>query len=290
MVALTNISANFPQGPLRVRAQDHRYRLGAECCSKSNSQANLREATYTECNRLESCSKDPIGHAGGANFYASYFVMTGIDPSGQLAGYTNCVRKRTGFKFKLFDSQQANGAGGRIASLLKPIIGVALPLSVNFSSRGYCDHKVCDETCCGEVTAPRTEEACSAAASLDLKLKLNKHPTIEVNLSGSFKFEGRLKRVTGGCAATRYGEFCMTAKGTVGIEVCGKLGSRKALSGCIQFKLDCNSSICGKFGGQSTGPSGPSTPKCKLVVDTEFCAGWWCTQYRWYNGKEVPLW
>jgi hypothetical protein len=46
-----------------VRAQDHRYRFGAKHCSKSNSRASLRESTYDECDRSESCSKDPIGYA-----------------------------------------------------------------------------------------------------------------------------------------------------------------------------------------------------------------------------------
>jgi hypothetical protein len=70
MVALTNITADFPQTALRGRAQNHRYRLGAEPCSKSNSQANLREATYDECKRLGSCSKDPIGYWGGPHGYS----------------------------------------------------------------------------------------------------------------------------------------------------------------------------------------------------------------------------
>ena len=84
MVALTNISANFPQRPLRVRAHNHRYRFGAESCSKSNCHASLRKATYAECNRLESCSKDPIGYLDGSNIYRSYFAINGTDPSGTL--------------------------------------------------------------------------------------------------------------------------------------------------------------------------------------------------------------
>ncbi len=85
MVALTKKSAKFPQGPLRVRAQDHRYRLGAKWCSKSNCQADLREATYDECDRLESCSKDPIGYGDGLNRYTAYFVPGNVDPSGRIA-------------------------------------------------------------------------------------------------------------------------------------------------------------------------------------------------------------
>jgi hypothetical protein len=69
MVALVYNSATLPKHPLRVRAQNHTYRLGAAICSRSNSQAYLRVATYAECNRLESCSKDPIKYAGGLSLY-----------------------------------------------------------------------------------------------------------------------------------------------------------------------------------------------------------------------------
>jgi hypothetical protein len=82
MVALTKKSANLPQGPLRVRAQDHRYRLGAQRCSKSISRGNLREASYDECFRLGSCSKDPIGYEDGANLMRANFGMAFTDPSG----------------------------------------------------------------------------------------------------------------------------------------------------------------------------------------------------------------
>jgi uncharacterized protein RhaS with RHS repeats len=84
MVALTKKSANLPQGPLRVCAQNHRYRLGAERCSKSISQANLRRPTYDECNRLGSCSKDPIGYEDGANRYAyvGNASLSLVDPIG----------------------------------------------------------------------------------------------------------------------------------------------------------------------------------------------------------------
>jgi hypothetical protein len=84
MVALTKKSANFPQGPLRVRAQNHRYRLGAMRCSKPNSQGNLRRATYAECDRLESCSKDPIGYYDGFNryHYVACRPLVSADPLG----------------------------------------------------------------------------------------------------------------------------------------------------------------------------------------------------------------
>jgi hypothetical protein len=87
MVALTNISANFPQRPLRVRAHNHRYRLGAERCSKSNSQASLRKATYDESNRLEACSKDPIGYQEGFSTfeYVGSQPCTYIDPEGLMS-------------------------------------------------------------------------------------------------------------------------------------------------------------------------------------------------------------
>jgi hypothetical protein len=84
MVALTNKSANFPQRPLRVRAQNHRYRLRAERCSKSSGRANLREATYAECDRLESCSKDPIGYWDSFSLYEATFPLSGTDPSGLI--------------------------------------------------------------------------------------------------------------------------------------------------------------------------------------------------------------
>jgi hypothetical protein len=85
MVALTNITADFPQTALRGRAQNHRYRLGAEHCSKFISQANLRKATYGECKRLGSCSKDPIGFEGGAICvyeFVSGRALAEVDPSG----------------------------------------------------------------------------------------------------------------------------------------------------------------------------------------------------------------
>jgi hypothetical protein len=84
MVALSKKSANFPQCPLRVRAQNHRYRLGAEHCSKSNCQANLREATYAECNRLGSCSKDPTGYIGSMFLYdfVNARALVYLDPNG----------------------------------------------------------------------------------------------------------------------------------------------------------------------------------------------------------------
>ena len=88
MVALTNITADFPQTALRGRAQNHRYRLGAEPCSKSNSQANLREATYDECKRLGSCSKDPIGYDDGPNSYENFFLVSNLDPSGTRCALT----------------------------------------------------------------------------------------------------------------------------------------------------------------------------------------------------------
>jgi hypothetical protein len=92
MVALTKKSAKFPQGPLRVRAQDHRYRLGAKWCSKSNCQADLREATYAECDRLESCSKDPIGYMDGYGLYCAFSSRpySYVDPSG-LARVTGSI-------------------------------------------------------------------------------------------------------------------------------------------------------------------------------------------------------
>jgi hypothetical protein len=87
MVALTKKSANLPQGPLRVRAQDHRYRLGAQRCSKSISRGNLREASYDECFRLGSCSKDPIlirlrTHEFSDYAYVDGRVLDSVDPKG----------------------------------------------------------------------------------------------------------------------------------------------------------------------------------------------------------------
>jgi hypothetical protein len=95
MVALINNSASLSPSPLRVRAQNHRYRLGAGRCSKSNTQANLRVATYDDCNRLESCSKDPIGFADGANPY-SYVGNTPFianDPDGLVKVLFDFVAK-----------------------------------------------------------------------------------------------------------------------------------------------------------------------------------------------------
>jgi hypothetical protein len=95
MVALTKKSANFPQRPIRVRAKNHRYRLGAERCSKSNSRANLRRPTYDECNRLESCSKDPVGYKDGPSLfsYVQNRPLSLIDPMG-LACKAVCVSEK----------------------------------------------------------------------------------------------------------------------------------------------------------------------------------------------------
>jgi hypothetical protein len=84
---LNDQSASFSQRLLRVRAQNHRYRLGAARCSKSNTHGNLREATYAECDRLESCSKDPIGYEGNsASLYR--FIdsspLDSMDPTGEI--------------------------------------------------------------------------------------------------------------------------------------------------------------------------------------------------------------
>jgi hypothetical protein len=89
MVALANNSATLPKHPLRVRAQNHTYRLGAWLCSKSISQAKLRGATYGECNRLESCSKDPIGYVDGLLSYAMVgnSPLVFLDPLGKLKIY-----------------------------------------------------------------------------------------------------------------------------------------------------------------------------------------------------------
>jgi hypothetical protein len=85
MVALAeNLETKF-ENPLRGRAQNHRYRLGAECCSKSNSQGILPQTTYAECNRLESCSKDPIGYTDGFGAYQNYFAPSATDPLGWCA-------------------------------------------------------------------------------------------------------------------------------------------------------------------------------------------------------------
>jgi hypothetical protein len=85
MVALTNNSATLFPSPIRVRAQDHRYRFGAKHCSKSNSRASLRESTYDECDRSESCSRDPMSYWGSPfNIYeyADGAPTNVSDPSG----------------------------------------------------------------------------------------------------------------------------------------------------------------------------------------------------------------
>jgi hypothetical protein len=94
MVALTNKSAILSPSPLRGRAQNHRYRLGAERCSKSSSRANLRGATYDECFWLGSCSKDPIGYVTGMSLYSyvSSRPLKHVDPS----GYAPCLPRLTG--------------------------------------------------------------------------------------------------------------------------------------------------------------------------------------------------
>ena len=66
-------------------AQNHRYILSAIGHSKSNGQAGLRGATYDETNRLESCSKDPIGFlSGDGGLYRYLFSCPTVstDPSG----------------------------------------------------------------------------------------------------------------------------------------------------------------------------------------------------------------
>jgi hypothetical protein len=76
MVALFTNTPIFSENAPRVRAQNHTYVFGAERCSKSRSQASLREATYDECEQLESCSKDPIGYLDGTDTYA----YIGLEP------------------------------------------------------------------------------------------------------------------------------------------------------------------------------------------------------------------
>jgi hypothetical protein len=75
MVALANKSPILSPTPLRVRAQNHRYRLGAAFCSKSSIRANLRGATYDESKQLGSCSKDPIGFEGSP--WNLYEILSG---------------------------------------------------------------------------------------------------------------------------------------------------------------------------------------------------------------------
>jgi hypothetical protein len=78
-------SATLPKHPLRVRAQNHTDRLGAASCSKSSGRANLREATYGECKRLGSCSKDPIGYGKAIWDFYAYILscpLSFVDPSG----------------------------------------------------------------------------------------------------------------------------------------------------------------------------------------------------------------
>ncbi len=123
MVALANKSAAFPQRPVRGRAQNHRYRLGAVRCSTSNSQAGLRLATYDVCNRSGSCSKDPIGYWGGVGVYnyalnapTRYRDALGLtcdDPT--LSITTNPQNAaRTPFAFVHIPDTRADGRKGRV--------------------------------------------------------------------------------------------------------------------------------------------------------------------------------
>ena len=70
---------------LASRAQKkHTCRLTAISRSKSNGQPSLRGATYDESNRLECCSRDPIGYRSGINVfrYCRNRVASLVDPTG----------------------------------------------------------------------------------------------------------------------------------------------------------------------------------------------------------------
>ena len=75
------------QERLYACAQNHTYVFGAERCSKSSEPSQLAPSTYDECERLESCSRDPIGFYGG--YWNIYSYVRGTptvtnDPFGWL--------------------------------------------------------------------------------------------------------------------------------------------------------------------------------------------------------------
>ncbi len=52
---------------------------------KPRSCTTLRRVNYEKRDRLESCSRDPIGYVNGLSLNRAYFVPSRIDPSGNLA-------------------------------------------------------------------------------------------------------------------------------------------------------------------------------------------------------------
>ena len=95
MVLLAEKTADLTAIALRVRAQNHSCRLSAARLAKSKGQASLRGATYDEINRLESCSRDPIGYEGSQWNLFEYVRSSSLrltDPSGK-AGILPPIRK-----------------------------------------------------------------------------------------------------------------------------------------------------------------------------------------------------
>ncbi len=52
------------------------------CRRKPCSCTTLQRVSYEMRDRLESCSRDPIGYVDGASLYRAYFVPNGVDPTG----------------------------------------------------------------------------------------------------------------------------------------------------------------------------------------------------------------
>jgi hypothetical protein len=156
MVAFTNKSANFPQRPLRVRAQNHRYRLRAAICSNSSSRAKLREATYAESERLESCSKDPfpvVRLLSRIYFEDDYNFVGGrpliyLDPNGLRKRKVvvngkvlfECRSKRQNPSYDLNDQNGCTGIGGGPFNFTQPCNNHDLCWNKCGACRDCCDN------------------------------------------------------------------------------------------------------------------------------------------------------
>ncbi len=87
MVAFVIKSWVLSPSTSRERAHNHGYSFGADCCSKSIGRGILREVRYDKSNRLESCSRDPIGYEGSEWNLYEYVSSTPTllsDPTGKV--------------------------------------------------------------------------------------------------------------------------------------------------------------------------------------------------------------
>lgn len=87
MVALAHSTATFPETSVHVRAHFRSCISGPSHCSKPSDGKDLRGLNYRTCDRLEPCSRDPIGYEGSPwNLYE--YVAGGVvnhtDPEGLI--------------------------------------------------------------------------------------------------------------------------------------------------------------------------------------------------------------